>query len=858
MALTRNQMEQFSELFKDSPLLTKWSDFQTVYLPNLDAHDYGTGQTIYGPGSPPTFLYLIISGTVRETWRREGTVWLQQDYGPGQFFSPRALFLGEHESTAVAVTGTTLFRMTAADLRVATEHNTDLYDSLLQEKRASRLRRIPLVRSLTDAQVRSLAALLAEQEFTKDAKLPLADKPGLWMIDYGQIEVTGPANAGGPGWPAWRLTSGNFFTTPGAGGGANCAADEAKACLKTHCFYLASEHLKRLMAGFPDVAVLLGSPLNIAAELKKVELFLKLSAEQREHLAQYAAWEFVPAGQNVTTQGSIGHNFVILRGGAALITALDDRGRLRPRNYLPPGTSYGRASLLEGQPRDATVRAVVPNDATQLHGAELILLDRRDMQTAFGDRPELWPHDDWLVQRTIQIKEKKRPYFWMEEGETVLWQGRSHIFWLLTPLLSVMLLIGGALLVLYLAVLDEFLPTFGPNLWITMIIVIGLVVIPTLIWLLVDYFNDYYVVTNRRVTRRDRVWLFYEARTEVPIDMVQDATLEQDFWGRIIGYGDLTIRTAAKPGSITFAHVPDPDDVKEEILSGKGGAVAAAFGQRKESLRRGLISGLNLALPVSERKRALGDITDNAGRRREKQPELLPGTRGAPSIWRSVAGIFPASWQKVLVGPPKPAPKPLSGQIVWRKSWVNLLMRGGMPFTFTALWILMGIALLIVGVSSTPVEPVAVLLVWFFTFLILGGWAWWQWEDWHNDIYVLTDDQIIDMEQRPLGLSTKRRASGLDRVQTVDSNQEGLLPNLLNYGNVIVRTAAGDEGFTFTMVANPKYVQATVFQKLAAFQRRQEQKRTDDRQRDLIEGLDVYHELRQSSLSEGIRIREGR
>jgi len=69
MALTSEQMERFAKSFKDSPLLTKWSDFEANYLPNLDARDYAPGQTIYGPGSPPTFLYLVTSGTVRETWR---------------------------------------------------------------------------------------------------------------------------------------------------------------------------------------------------------------------------------------------------------------------------------------------------------------------------------------------------------------------------------------------------------------------------------------------------------------------------------------------------------------------------------------------------------------------------------------------------------------------------------------------------------------------------------------------------------------------------------------------------------------------------------------------------------------------
>ena len=38
---------------------------------------------------------------------------------------------------------------------------------------------------------------------------------------------------------------------------------------------------------------------------------------------------------------------------------------------------------------------------------------------------------------------------------------------------------------------------------------------------------------------------------------------------------------------------------------------------------------------------------------------------------------------------------------------------------------------------------------------------------------------------------------GLDRVQNVDMAQIGLWQNLLNYGNVDIKTAATDEGYTF-------------------------------------------------------------
>ncbi len=841
------------------------------------------GQLIYDPNTLPIYFYLVMDGVVRESWQRDdGTVWLQRDHRAGRFFGARVLFPGprrtstsgatflqssvpgrqaaqsdtglteQYRSTARAVTDAVLYRMTAEDLRIATERNPELSEVLLQETRARRLRRIPLFHDLGDTEARCLAEVIDEVPVDPGDAIAPGRDTGLWVVDWGQIEVTGPASLNRPEWPKWCISSGNFFLANGPGliSGRSCIANSAKAVRASCLFHLSIEDFERLVGAFPSVKGVLEKPLDIAPVLAGADVFRELSEGQREHLAQFCSWEFVPPGQNITTQGNVGHSFVILRDGAAVVIALDDRGRPRPRNSLTAGDYYGHSSLLEGKPRDATVRAVAAgsrNGKPGLNGAECILLDRRDMQVAFKERKQLWPHETRLVGHTKQIREAKQPYDWMEEEETVTWQDRPYIWWLILPLL-----ILGLLFVLLVAILTFFWAGPIASLPISVFIIFGLLFVPTTLWIITNYYNDYYVVTSRRVTRRDRVWLLHEARSEVPIDMVQDATIEQQFWGRLFDFGDVTIRTAAKPSTMVFKHVPAPDDVKDIVLSGKGGAVAATFGQRKETLRRGVITGLNLALPIPERVRALGTKADEEGRRKKKaKPELLPGTKRPYARSTRLGASLPKSWQRVLFGPERPEPKPLSGQIIWRKSIVNLIARAGLAFGCTFLWLLLGMAIAPLA-RLFSLESAALLLPWLVILAGLGFWSWWQWTDWHNDIYVVTDDQLIDIEAKPLGLSIKRRTAGLDRVQTADSVQEGFIRNVLNYGDVVIRTAAGDEGFTFSMVPNPKEVQSTIFKKLAEFQRRQEAKRAEERQRDIIEGLDVYHELRRSKLGEEI------
>jgi len=120
-----------------------------------------------------------------------------------------------------------------------------------------------------------------------------------------------------------------------------------------------------------------------------------------------------------------------------------------------------------------------------------------------------------------------------------------------------------------------------------------------------------------------------------------------------------------------------------------------------------------------------------------------------------------------------------------------------------------------------------------------------QYVDYRNDIYVVTDEQIIDIEKKPLWVAAERREGSLNRVQTVFTEQKGVWANILDYGDVVIRTAALDAGFTFEFVGHPRTVQTVVFQKLEAFRRKQEEQRTKAHQRELVEGLDVYHQLRE-------------
>ncbi len=75
-------------------------------------------------------------------------------------------------------------------------------------------------------------------------------------------------------------------------------------------------------------------------------------------------------------------------------------------------------------------------------------------------------------------------------------------------------------------------------------------------WVVINYRDDYYAVTNLRVTRRDRQLLMYETARRSTLEMVQNVTVNVDFWGNVFRYGDVSISTAAKAARVCISACP--------------------------------------------------------------------------------------------------------------------------------------------------------------------------------------------------------------------------------------------------------------------------------------------------------------
>lgn len=88
-------------------------------------------------------------------------------------------------------------------------------------------------------------------------------------------------------------------------------------------------------------------------------------------------------------------------------------------------------------------------------------------------------------------------------------------------------------------------------------------------WVIWDWRNTEFLVTTRRIVRAEGI--LNKRMVETSLEKVNDAILTQNMFGRLFGFGDLDILTAADEmgGIEDFPMVADPGDFKVAMLNQK-------------------------------------------------------------------------------------------------------------------------------------------------------------------------------------------------------------------------------------------------------------------------------------------------
>ena len=172
--------------------------------------------------------------------------------------------------------------------------------------------------------------------------------------------------------------------------------------------------------------------------------------------------------------------------------------------------------------------------------------------------------------------------------------------------------------------------------------------------------------------------------------------------------------------------------------------------------------------------------------------------------------------------------------IIWRPSWQYIVWR--MLRAVLALIVVIIVAIVVEQNGILTGLPVALIFIPFALATLF--WAWFIYDTYQHDLYILNVERIIDEDKQPFG-PTNRREAELRSIQNV-LFEETFFEGLINIGDVIIRTGgAGGGDFTFEHLPGPREAQAQINAYLIEFRRREQEKT----RRQTIQALTQYHLL---------------
>ena len=815
-------------------------------LPRAFEIDLNPGDILFNEGDPISLFLYVEQGQIMEQGTLpDGRLNIPRYAKKGDYLGRHAAVTGQPAGIAAkALEATTVLAVPLRDLQPILFNYSGWQGWFFSTDVATKLRSIPLFAKFKDWDLYFLADLVKPTAYPKGQTIYREDAPpeGLYIIDWGQVIETPSSRARPNGdWPRY-YAMGNVF------GRYNLARPAprqttATALADTQVFHIPDQTLKEIQQTRGINLAQELEHINIADLLGQIDLLSGLPEDKRRMLAGYVSLVYHRSGEIVSRQGEPATGLMLLADGEAIVRRQVGEGQPRPVSYMkarPDGGKpsvqaqwtripyFGDRALLTDEIRGATVE--VTKDSTW------IILQKNDFRH-FLDDAKLKTAD---LQKAAPAVEEAAvaPPSRAERLELPFVTQRHKIVLVLEVLPLVVTLIGLLILAAAGATLikSEAARTIALSIGLGALILL----IPWTIWRYANWQNDTLEVTNEVVAHTEKVPfpIPRENRYEAPLAQIQNVNVDISIPGRIFGFGTVSIDTAAVRGQVGFTQTPKPRDVQDLIQRAADQARSGREVQFRESIRKNLEEGL---FP----ERLKPEMPESV----LAPPEtgLSQGSR-PPRVRRGRGWVRFEIWE--------------DDRVTWRKHWLNLAERVGLAFLAALLTSLLGLVSLVaalIGIFASsadlpaPLSTLAadpwlclpILILWGFAAL----WLNFQYQDWRNDIYIVTDNEVIDVQRDlkffPLWFlySESRRQAPLARVQNVNLDIPNLVASVLNFGDVIVQTAGTEGTLDFLFVSNPHQVQAEVLRRLAAYQERERQREFEDRWGKMGQWFKAYHDL---------------
>ena len=441
-------------------------------------------------------------------------------------------------------------------------------------------------------------------------------------------------------------------------------------------------------------------------------------------------------------------------------------------SHLSEGNLFGEEAIRQDGVRETTAKCTTQVSLLRISTFHL----REIIRTNPG-----WKAAFQMLSSSARLS-RRLELSWRTPQEPLVLVTRRHSYFLYSRLL----LAGtGTLAVFALLLYWSFTsPSLSIFLLILALMVLGMGVFACA-WAALEWSNDYIFITRERVISQHQLIGFHEGRQESPMSAILSIGMDSSVWGRTIGFGTVVVRSYT--GDQRMTKLPHPELLYSLLETTRQ---RFAMQNRREEQSR-------MEETLSQRLHPV------KGQTRLKEPisgESRPGgIYDSDTLSDFLARFFGLRTED-------------NSNIVYRTHWFILMKRTLLP-TLMLLAVVIIVPLRAAGFFPLFSE---VLIYSAALMVSVVGWSWWiyQYVDWHNDVYIITSDQLVDLNRRPLGYEEKRSAP-IKNIQTVEYVRRGLIGLILNFGTV--RIKIGNEELTFDNVYKPSAIQREVYASFAAY-----------------------------------------
>jgi len=541
------------------------------------------------------------------------------------------------------------------------------------------------------------------------------------------------------------------------------------------------------------------------AFLKKIHLFYGLEEDELAAVAEELREVSYPTGRVVFEQDSKSESFYLIYGGGVRIVR-KQQGKEIQLAVLVKNDYFGEMGLVAKRRRSGTVTAIADTS--------LLVLTRKNFEALFKRAPKL------RLNLSVAIRSRQlarlQNFKWLGKDEVIYFLARKHwiilIPRIIVPSLSLVVPIG--LFWGWFLYLRIFLVAFAA--WGSLIAVILWIV-----WEVIDWGNDYYIVTNRRVIWLEKVVGIYDSRQESPLSTILSVGVETTQLGRLLDYGSLNVRTFV--GKIPFHHVSHPEQAQHMIEEYWNRTKEHALGMEKEAMKNAIRKRLGIPIPPAPKSASFSSASST------------PKPKTASAILKFLgANTLKLRYEQ-------------GENVIYRKHWVVLILDAWIPF-FSTIGVLIMFIYRLFQLAFLPNEA----FISFQNGISVDAWAgalfialfpvavWFIYHviDWSNDKFEVTPEQIIDIDRKPFG-SESRNAAQLENILGTEYKRIGILGEIFNYGTVYI--TVGGSKLAFEDVMDPATVQSDIDRRrMARAAKKSEGAVAAERER-MAEWLATYH-----------------